>query len=393
MNQELFRAIARSYESGSAFQDMYSDSVYPLQIVLKRPFPLSQIARRMDEFLRWKHEIEEDCGRFSLSLNYREEGSRAYGRQRIPESVLISDAGTHADILGRSTEYSRVRSILEQIDREAPELLRWDGENYPVLLEIAPDLDALLCVYRWRVNHPDQTPFLRELHLHGVHTKLIEKHKRVLAAWFRIGMDPEWLEQRKHFKDFPRRYGFARERRRFRFRFLHPDDSPLQGILDFEIFLHEMKDNLLKHIQNIIIIENHLSFLCLEPRNGVLAIDGMGYAAVDLVKQDWISSKTILYFGDCDAHGLDILSRLRAVRPDIISVCMSVSTFQDFFSFATIDSTPAIPLPEHLNSDEVRLFTNLHENSLKGNPNRLEQERISIQYVMSEMDLKLADPS
>jgi hypothetical protein len=390
MNQELMKAIARSYESGMPFEEACGQSAYPLRISLKRPFPVSQIAKHMDEFIRWKHEIEDDCSRRSLPIEYREHGSRAFGRQRIPDAVIIADGNAHADILGRSDEYAAVQSLLEIVHGEAPELIRWGVSNYVVLLDIAVDLEPLLRVYRWRRNNPDASPFQRELQLKAVHTKLIEQHQNVLAAWFKVGLDADWLDRRKHFRDFERRYGFAREEHRFRFRFLASDNSPVPGVSDFSIYLHEMNESILDNIHSIVIVENHLTFLCLQPRTGVLAIDGMGYAAAELVNCNWLKKRRLLYFGDCDAHGLDILSRLRSIHPEVTSVCMNSPTFERFHRFATIDNTSPIPLPGSLLPEEAQLFEYLHERSLKGNTNRLEQERIPVEYVMMEIDAHLS---
>jgi hypothetical protein len=40
--------------------------------------------------------------------------------------------------------------------------------------------------------------------------------------------------------------------------------------------------------------------------------------------------------------------------------------------------------------EEAQLFEYLHERSLKGNTNRLEQERIPVDYVMMEIDAHLS---
>lgn len=385
-NREILTSIMQSYESGMPFRDISDSSPYPLRVALKRPFSLSSIPRHMDRVLTWQRQIEAFAQRNGLEIEYRDHSSRAFGRQRIPEALIIPDGPTHAEVLRVGKQYRKIRESLTLIHEQAHELFSWSAANQGTIAEAESSIPALLRVYIWRKTHPELTPFIRELNLEGVHTKLVERHQKLLAAWFKAGLDEHWLQERRHFKDFSRRYGFARERRRIRFRFLSYSDSPLAGISDFELYQHEVEPSFMQNIHSVIIVENHLSFLSLQARKGVAAIDGSGYGAATLVSLSWLREKRILYFGDCDAHGLDILSRLRSSLPKITSICMNLRTFETFAAYSTHDSSAPISTPHNLDERELKLFNQLHDRSLKGQTNRLEQERIPLNFVMAELD-------
>ena len=138
----------------------------------------------------------------------------------------------------------------------------------------------------------------------------------------------------------------------------------------------------------MIILENHtnfsniFNFLTLPHLRGTIAIFGSGFQIGLLKGAEWLADKKIIYWGDIDVHGFQILSRIRGNFPKTKSCMMDFETFNEFRNFTVTGSETAITELEHLNYNEHHLYSNLL--GLKEN-NRLEQEKIPHSYALSKI--------
>jgi hypothetical protein len=129
-----------------------------------------------------------------------------------------------------------------------------------------------------------------------------------------------------------------------------------------------------------VIVENKMVFLALPHLPDTLAIFGSGFQ----VKLPWLRDCSIWYWGDLDAQGFQILARLRALFPQVVSLMMDGATLDAFREFA-VAGTPSVvaELPQ-LTRGEQALFERLVHTNL-----RLEQERISHGYVLQQLEVAL----
>jgi hypothetical protein len=133
--------------------------------------------------------------------------------------------------------------------------------------------------------------------------------------------------------------------------------------------------------QRCIITENELTFLTLPPWRNTFALFGGGFMVSNLENISWLTECPIFYWGDLDAQGFQILSRLRGLFPHVTSVMMDRETLTTFANYC-VESTPCLirKLP-YLTPEEHDLFLHLAENGL-----RLEQERISHTYALNLLE-------
>jgi len=80
----------------------------------------------------------------------------------------------------------------------------------------------------------------------------------------------------------------------------------------------------------------------------------------------------IIYWGDMDAHGFEILSDLRGFFPHTQSVMMDDFTFEKYAQYVVIGKSSRTERFNNLTPVESRLCQKILENNL-----RLEQEHIS----------------
>jgi hypothetical protein len=132
-----------------------------------------------------------------------------------------------------------------------------------------------------------------------------------------------------------------------------------------------------------------MTFLTLPPLPNSLALFGRGFGImalkyVTLLKSCPLRRKRVvrlIYWGDLDAQGFEILSQFRTYFPHTISLMMDNETWTTFRPFAIPGTPSRIESLPNLTPQEHELFTYLSQHNL-----RLEQERISHEFVRRKVD-------
>src|SRR5690606_40331483 len=70
---------------------------------------------------------------------------------------------------------------------------------------------------------------------------------------------------------------------------------------------------------------------CFLSLHDALPIFGSGYGVSNLREVEWLLHVEMLYWGDIDVQGFEILSQLRQYFPHTQSVLMDSDTFDEFF--------------------------------------------------------------
>ena len=113
-----------------------------------------------------------------------------------------------------------------------------------------------------------------------------------------------------------------------------------------------------------------------------ISIFGQGFAINQLKNAKWLSDKQIIYWGDIDAHGFQILSQLRGYFSQTRSCMMDLPTFTQFRDLAITGPDTIVTDLENLTDGERELFELLV--GLKKS-NRLEQEKIPHVYAVGNI--------
>nr|MCU0328491.1 DUF2220 domain-containing protein [Chitinophagales bacterium] len=107
---------------------------------------------------------------------------------------------------------------------------------------------------------------------------------------------------------------------------------------------------------------------------------GSGFKVSSLKNVRWLDNLELLYWGDIDVQGFEILSLFRSYFPQTKSILMDKKTFDKFFE--NDNGTPTnISTKQNLTNEEQELY-----NILKTNNWRLEQEKIPFDYVNKNFD-------
>lgn len=101
----------------------------------------------------------------------------------------------------------------------------------------------------------------------------------------------------------------------------------------------------------------------------------------NLESVSWLTECPILYWGDLDAQGFQILSSLRSLFPHVLSVMMDQETLSAFAEFCVAGTPGSVRQLPHLTTEEHALFVHLAERNL-----HLEQEHISQSYAIKRLE-------
>src|SRR5690606_38470376 len=131
-------------------------------------------------------------------------------------------------------------------------------------------------------------------------------------------------------------------------------------------------------IQKVLVVENKTTLyttLTLPKMDKTIAIFGSGYSVHNLKNVHWFNNLELIYWGDIDAQGFEILSQFRSYFLQTKSVLMDKQTFDQFFENDNGTRTN-ISTKLNLTEEEQQLY-----DTLKTNNWRLEQEKIPFDYV------------
>jgi hypothetical protein len=105
----------------------------------------------------------------------------------------------------------------------------------------------------------------------------------------------------------------------------------------------------------------------------------------------WLKDMEIVYWGDIDTHGFDILNRLRGRFRCVRSILMDADTLLAHTEQWVVEPAPTSRALPNLTSDEASLYRDLVE-GLHGPTIRLEQERVRFSLLRQALSLWQTTP-
>lgn len=247
--------------------------------------------------------------------------------------------------------------------------------------------DAVLALERvltWFVDHPKSGLYLRQLPIEGVDTKwFTEPRKKVVQRLLvaireaKVGavLGTEPSEVLGPDMTFETVCGLKPLPKLIRGRLLDEVDQKLfYGLSDLSLPLDEWAQ-LPLYPEIVFISENLQTGLAFEAHPKSVVFFGLGAGVTQLAAIPWVRTARIIYWGDVDTYGLEILAHLRSVLPQTESVMMNRQTLEAFRGLAVAENRQASGAHvEHLRENEREVFDALKVGDLARL--RLEQERI-----------------
>lgn len=303
--------------------------------------------------------------------------------------IVVPDIETAAVIAGGGwadgIELGRTRAavLLQQFpDTTSPDA----RETHTVLRDAARlselDFDILLSVAHWFRKTPEHdrtglTP--RQIPLEGVHAKWLNTHQpqvRTLAG----------LDDLKLALPHPARVHFT---------YLDPDHLDARGRRHDSYSVGDAV-RLPYEPQVVLITENKDTAVGFPRVRGGIAVEGNGTGGGTIANTPWIrSAPLVVYWGDMDVDGLEILDEFRVSGVDAVSMLMDMETYAAYQRYGTkLDpkGKPVRSVPRRiisrLEDGEKELYTFL--TSSEAPMPRVEQERIPLRVAHSFLNALVA---
>lgn len=374
--------LMRRWERGRILAEVAEPGdLFPFRVGLKRATS-PELGTRFEEVRAWVTGLRTLA---QARLETREVNHRQLGANSIPAAVWFDTVDAVAATIGHTRDLARFRAMVDLTTARCPELVPLLAKRPMEALAEAEVWPRLLDIASWVRDHPRPGIYVRQVDVLGVHTKLIERHQRMLAAMLDIMLPEGAVDHSGGPADFARRYGFRVRPRLVRFRYLDPRLGLRPADVDRHYTLTAADFGRIDPPARVFMTENEINFLAFPDVADAVVIFGAGSGLEQLADVPWLAGVPVHYWGDIDTHGLAILDQLRAVVPHATSLMMESETLLAHREYWGVEDKPTRRDLHRLNQAEFALYDDLRDNRLQPNL-RLEQERIRFGWVQAAVD-------
>lgn len=339
----------------------------------------ASIADFHNDILALANQSKEKKG-FGFTIDYQTVKTKTIGMQSLPTIIYFDTEKDFLKFLGKEKEVASFINDWQLIHSHFPELKDWIIKNPTKIIQHQGKWESIIKVCKYFKNYPKPNLYIRELPA-NVHTKFIESNQSIIAELLDVIIQNHInLNER----EFEKRFNLKFREPLVRFKILDKEISQsfFSNLDDISIPVSQF-ESLKLPLKQVLIVENKTTLyttLTLPKMDKTIAIFGQGNAVTNIQNAKWLNDITVLYWGDIDVHGFEMLSRIRKHFDLTKSVLMDKITFDKYFENdsgkPTTDTTTL-----NLTDNERELY-----NLIKTNNWRLEQEKIPFDYVNKQFD-------
>lgn len=336
--------------------------------------PSQSLPELQKEILSLANQSKEKQG-FGFSIDYQTIKTKTIGTQSLPVSIYFDSEKDFLKYLGKEKEVNDLRTNCKLISSKFPELKDWVLYNPLKVIQNQDKWEGILKVCDYFKNNPVPNLYIRELPI-KVHTKFVETNQNIIRDLLDIIILPN-VNQKE--REFEKRFNLKFREPLVRFKILDKkiSQSFFSGIDDISIPVSQF-ESLQLPVKRALIVENKTTLyttLTLPKMDDTIAIFGQGNAVSNIQNTKWLNEVQLLYWGDIDVQGFEMLSRTRQHFQHTESVLMDDKTFEKYFEndFGKSSSSTVQLILTDIERD-------LYE-KIKLNNWRLEQEKIPVEYI------------
>lgn len=374
--ERKYREVLRAWLAG--------ETIFPIE------FPVGTFSNNLQER---RHQIEilrngsREVSGHGYHLHWETINKRDLGKQIVPERVIVENLDHYLALLRKRTEFNTFSSNVQKIRQRLPALESWMQASPYLIIEHAEKWDDLLTVCHYFIKHPRPNFYIRELPI-SLHTKFIEQNIPILRVLLDMLLPIEAIDPTA--ATFNKRFGLKEAPTLVRLRLLEDQLEWQYGIrvTDMTLPIDQMAHLLKDHVKPryVFIVENLMNLLTLPRIPNSIGIFGGGFSVHVLAGVYWLANCQVIYWGDIDAHGFEILSDLRGLFPNSRSVMMDFETLNMYADYVGRGKVDRLERFDQLTAAELAIAKYVVENDL-----RLEQEHISQEYVIVKLRASLAE--
>lgn len=317
---------------------------------------------------------------WGYTLHREMKRKRDFGTNLVPTAIMVDTLDDFLRLAKKKADFEQTQAVVETAGLAFPKLKDWLVSHVTSVGKLAESLEGLIQVTRYLIAHPMPDCYIRQLPV-SVDTKFVERHGTTLKQWLDLLLPASAINVNE--TRLARRYGFRDGQTHHSLRLLDPG---LAAELNLPFDELSLPLRYLKTLDvrdcHVFIVENNLNLLTLPAFPRGVAIRGEGNAVTRLEALNWLNQNQLIYWGDIDVEGFQILSRLRNLFPRVRSVMMDRETLSCHQAVAVTGNPGQSDRPANLTSGEADAYAYCLHNQC-----RLEQERILQTYVEERIRL------
>jgi hypothetical protein len=299
-------------------------------------------------------------------------------KQSVPAKIYFESIEDFLHFVEKENDFQKILLAKDILIKEFPLLDHWANDNPEVLLNHYSAWTEIIKVCKYFTsNRPPHPYYIRELPVE-VHSKFIEKNTNLLKKLLDLLLPDDWINIASN--DFSERYFLRKVSVYTQIRIL---DEGLKSHLGYdECSLTLENAAWIKWVpENVFIIENQICFLTFPKVKNSVAIFGEGFKSRLSKDIPWLNETNLYCWFDLDTAGFEMLNMIREYYPKANGFLMDEKTYSLFEKFSVDNKGKKKTLPL-LSPDEQKIHQFLMDNN-----KRLEQERISLPYVQSNLKI------
>lgn len=371
---DVVMAVRRRWEDGTLLRAGALGEAFPVVDVPLSGPTARDLGGHLEAARTWALELEQAArGGIRFTLEFRQIGGRDMGRTKLPGRAKISSFDQAWRILGVAHKAREYNDLIQRA-KGMPDARLWALDHPHSALAVADDWVAILAA----VSRLDQVRgsgvYLRQISAPGVHTKLIEQRRSVIASIIGVSSNAS---------GFVKALGLLRKPPFVRLRFGDGQFGFPSGITEAQLRTTELSGLDLAPTVALI-VENEVTYLSVPVPVGGIVLWGKGYDANEPASLAWLKSVPVGYWGDIDTHGFAILNRVRSHLPQTTSFLMDRDTLLKHEERWSRETTPTTAALDELDRSDAELYANLVTDSF-GTSVRLEQELIDWDWAIARL--------
>ena len=389
---DLVATLHKRWKSGRFLRE-YAEGLQwtPIELPVKSP-STDELLDRFDEAVLWAERFRRDsrtkAGVARFAVECRTIGGRSLGSNSVPARIRIESFDQLCALLGTTPEVRSLDQIIDQTRGTVPELAPWVRAHPLKAINNGDIWSDLLAVVAWVRGASTEQLYLRQIDVEGIDTKFVDRHRKILDEFLTAVLPVGRIDTHYTAGDFARRYRFRARPEYTRFRVLGSESALPEACTEFTLRTEELASLELTS-RFLFVVENEITYLAFPRVANALVVFGSGFGLASLRPLPWLVGKEIVYWGDIDTHGFDILNRLRSRFDSVRSILMDEATLLAHRGQWVAEPSPTNrPLP-NLTEAEAALYGDLVEDRF-GPTIRLEQERVRPSLLERELGPLLA---
>jgi hypothetical protein len=385
---DLITTLRKRWATGRYLSDYAGNAPWtPIELPVKAP-SASELLDQFDAAVRWAEGFQRDShsggGAARFAMTYRTVKGKNLGANSVPARVRIESFEQLCALIGTNRDVRSLDTILRQTEAAMPALVPWVVAHPLSAVEHQSIWGDLLATVNWITTNSTEVLYLRQIDVEGLDTKFVDHHRKLLDELLTAVLPEYRIDPDYSAADFARRFRFRPKPTYTRLRLLNPQPAFPKDLSEITLRTEELAALELV-ADTVFVVENEINYLAFPAVPNSIVIFGSGFSLAAMRDIPWMDSREIVYWGDIDTHGFDILHRLRARFESVQSIMMDYETLLAHPRQWVTEPSPTNRALTNLNDAEEALYHDLIEDHY-GQAVRLEQERVRFSWLQQQLE-------